>query len=489
MNKAFTNEKTKRAVIIGASMGGLLTAKILSEYFTEIVMIEKDKLPDEAVDRAGTPQGFHPHRFTPRLVLILNRLFPGYQDILLENGAPTTYNKYMHQINHYGKVVIGPSQEREITCSRALVEWTIRGYIRKLPNVKILDQQEVLNLQTNSDGTQVTGVVFRDRVSRQEKSIFADIVVDTSGRRSKLASWLQNLGYEVPAPDRLKVSLAYSTRRFRISTELAKKWDVIRIAGHPSTNTFTGVFSTIEDGVAEVLLYGLGGKYPTIRPDKFYEEASRLSDPSISEMIQKMEPITTPRGFQVPELVRQRFDKMKNWPAGLLVLGDALCHVDPIFGQGITMAAIETEVLEDCIKEQQKNPIQNFEQYVLSRIQAAIEPGWWLNCAADIAWSGVEYVGEPLKGLQFASKYLDLYLKHVTIRQNLPHYGLYWAVNSLLLSPRKIFNIEMISAVMVDATDEDREWYNEFTHGIGQLTEEQLDQMIPSFSGASFVNE
>jgi 2-polyprenyl-6-methoxyphenol hydroxylase-like FAD-dependent oxidoreductase len=360
MNKALTHEKTQRAIIIGGSMGGLLTAKVLSQYFKEVLIIEKDELPDKPVDRVGTPQGFHPHRFTPRLKLILNHLFPGYNDILLENGAPTTFNKHVYQVHHYGKLSIGPSEENEATCSRALLEWTIRGYIKKLPNIRFLEKHDVLGLQAISDGTIITGVHLRDQVTKQEKFLSADMVLDISGRRSKLSSWLKDLGYEVPEPDRLKVSLAYSTQRFRIPTELSEKWDVIRIEGHPATDTFTGVFSTIENGIAEVLLYGLGGTHPSTKQDKYFEETAQLSDPSIAKVIEKLDPITAPRGFQVPELIRQRFDKMKHWPTGLLVLGDALCHVDPIFGQGITMVGMEVEMLEQCIQEQQNNPRANF---------------------------------------------------------------------------------------------------------------------------------
>lgn len=487
-NKALTQGKTQRAIIIGGSMGGLLTARTLSKYFTEVLIIEKDELPEKPVDRLGTPQGFHPHRFTPRLKMILDRLFPGYNDVLLENGAPTTLNKYVCQVNHYGKFLIEPGQENETTCSRALLEWTIRGFVKKLPNVQFLVKHDVLGLQASSDASIITGVHVRDRTSKQEKSLSADLVLDVSGRRSKLDSWLQQLGYQVPEPDRLKVSLAYSTRRFRIPTALAEKWDVIRIAGHPSTNTFTGVFSTIENEVAEVLLYGLGGKYPTIKPEKYLEAAEGLADPSIAEVMKQLEPITAPKGFQVPELIRQRFEKMEKWPAGLLVLGDALCHVDPIFGQGITMASIEVEMLEACIEEQQNDPRSNFEHHVLSRIQDAIEPGWWLNCVADISWPGVEYVGEPLKGIEFASKYLELYLKHATAGQNLQQYGMYWAVNTLLFSPKVLFNPETIATVMSSASDQDQQWYNEITQGTGHLTEDRLNQLIPSFSGASFVN-
>jgi hypothetical protein len=440
------------------------------------------------VDRAGTPQGFHSHRLTPRLKMILNELFPGYNEVLLENGASTTLNKQSYHVNHYGKISMGPNQENEGKGSRALLEWTIRNYVKKLSNVRFLEKQDVLGLQANAEGTVITGVRLRDRETKQSKSLSADMVLDISGRRSKLGPWLQQLGYEVPESDRLKVSLAYSTQRFRIPSELAEKWETILIGGHPSTNTFSGVLSPIENGVAEVLLYGLGGKYPTIKQEEYIKEVAQLSDPLIAEVMKELEPITTPRGFQVDELIRQRFDKMKNWPSGLLVLGDAICHVDPIFGQGITMAAIEVEMLEECIKEQQINPRSNFELYVLSRIQDAIEPGWWLNCAADLSWPGVEYVGEPLKGIEFASKYIQLYLKHATIQQNMEQYGMYWAVNTLLFSPRMLFNPEMIAAVMADASDEDRQWYNEITQGTGQITDTQIEQLIPSFSGASFVN-
>ncbi|WP_028778654.1 NAD(P)/FAD-dependent oxidoreductase [Shimazuella kribbensis] len=484
---ALTQGNTERAIIIGGSMGGLLTASVLSEYFTEVLIIERDELPEKPMDRVGTPQGFHPHRFTPRLKIILERLFPGYNDVLLENGASELLNKYVCQINQYGKITIGPNPRKDTACSRALMEWTIREYVKKISNVRFLVKHDVIGLQTTADHTTVTGVHLRDRTLKQEKTLTADMVFDISGRGSKLVPWLQQFGYEVPTPDRLKVALAYSTRRFRIPAHLAEKWDVIRIAGHPSTETFTGVLSTIENDVAEVLLYGLGGRYPSTKPDEYLQEAARLSNPLIAEVIQELEPITAPRGFRVPELIRQRFEQMERWPAGLLVLGDAFCNVDPIFGQGITMASVEAEMLEKCLQEQKKQPVSNFEQYALKRIQDAIEPGWWLNCAADLAWTGVEYVGQPLKGIDFASKYLEIYLKHATVQQNLKQYGMYWAVNTLLFSPRVLFNPEMIASVMASASTKDRQWYNEQTQGTGQFTDLQLEERIPSFSRANFI--
>lgn len=484
---ALSEGKRERAIIIGGGIGGLLTARVLADYYTDVLIIDKDEFPSQPVDRTGTPQGFHPHRFTPRGSMILHQLFPGFNQDLLTHGAASSLNKSIRQVNHYGTIEF-TNEEEDVTCSRALMEWVIRKNVDQIANVRFLTKHDVIRLQTSADQTIVVGVHVRDRVTKRENTLAADMVFDVSGRGSKLTQWLAQMGYEVPTPDRLLVSLAYSTRRYRAPKEIAEKWDVIRIAGHPSNQTLTGVFSMIENNIAEMILYGLGGTYPTTDIKSYEQQFSQLASPIIAEIASELEPITPPRGYRIPALTRQRFEQMKHWPAGLIVLGDALCNFDPIFGQGMTLAAIEVEALENCLSEQEERPLPHFELSVLQKLQEVIEPAWWFNCVADLSWSKVEYIGQPLKGIEFAQKYLELYLKQATVNQNIPLYGLYWAVNSLLFAPNTVFDPQLIAAVFESSSVEDRKWYNRLTNSKHPITQEQLDQIIPSFSGATFVD-
>jgi 2-polyprenyl-6-methoxyphenol hydroxylase-like FAD-dependent oxidoreductase len=487
MNLAVIEGKSNRAIVIGGGIGGLLTAKVLSEYYGEVLIVEKDVLPDRPENRSGTPQDLQPHRLTPRGSMILNRLFPGINDTLLAQGAPSSLNKIAYLSNPYGSQRM-PNSENEATFSRALLEWVIRERVKEIPNVRFLHQQEVIGLITNGEKTVVTGITVRDRGQlRQHKTLTADLVLDSSGRSSKLVTWLQELGYTVPEPDILKVSLGYSTRYYRIPSDLAKNWDVIRIDGDPIKKEFTGVFSIVEGNRAEMLLWSAGGCYPSTKAQEFEQSVAQLSDPLIAEVLQGLEPLTTPKGYRISELFRQRFEQMEKWPSGLLVLGDAFCNFDPIYGLGMTMAAVEVEMLEQCFLAQRANPDLHFEQKVLQKLQDVIEPAWWLNCVSDLQWSGVEYVGQPMEGIGFAQRYFQLFLKNATMTNNFEQLLLFWGVNSLLFSPSVMINPSMVSSILADSSVADQEWFDAFLKSRGQTLEEYLDQ-IPSFSGASFVS-
>ncbi|MBP1081353.1 MULTISPECIES: FAD-dependent oxidoreductase [Bacillus] len=355
-----TQGKTDRALIIGGSIAGLLAARVLADYYEEVLIVDKDDLPEYPQVRSDTPQAFHPHRFTESGKIIFERFFLGYEEELLSYGAPSSLDKTIYQMNQYGSLTL-QYPRNDIKFSRSLLEWVIRKRVQKIPNVHFLSKQDVICLVTNPEQTVVTGVSVRERGQiGQEETLFADMVFDTSGRTSKLAKWLEDLGYNVPEPDLLKVSLGYNTRRYKLASHqihLTDKWDVINIAGQPANGTFTGVFSFIENHVAEVLLYRPRGCYLPVNAEEFELEISQLPSPIISEIVKEFEPITPPRGFRVSELNRHHFEKMERWPSGLLVLGDAFCIFDPIFGQGMTVAAMEAELLEICLQEQKIDPL------------------------------------------------------------------------------------------------------------------------------------
>lgn len=477
-----TIQKTGTAIVIGGSMAGMLAARVLSDYYAEVLIMEKDELFDKPGDRPGTPHAFHPHRFTVRGKMITERYFPGYEEDLVANGAPTSLNKTVYNQNRYGSVV-APYPRNDIKFSRAMLEWVIRRHVQRNPCVRLLARHDVIRLLTSPDRSAVTGVLVRERgSSHQEEAFLADLVVDTSGRFSKLPQWLTELGFEVPRPDLLKANLGYSTRRFQVPPHLlhlTDKWDVINIAGQPNAGTFTGVFSFIENNVAEVLLYRPGGHFPPAAAEEYQQEIARLPSPLIAEVLQGLEPITSVRSFRVPDLYRHRYEKMEKWPSGLLVMGDAFCIFDPIFGQGMTTAAIEAEVLDACLKERQSNPDPQFERTVLSKMQRVIEPAWWLNCATDLQWQGVEYEGaEPLPGIALGGKIMDLLLREATITQNGQLYGLYWGVNSLSRSPRDIFQPQVVTELL-SATEEGKRLLAEVLGEYGQPLAEILEDIFP----------
>ncbi|TDF95090.1 NAD(P)/FAD-dependent oxidoreductase [Paenibacillus piri] len=478
------------ALVIGGGFAGLLTARILSGYFKEVVIVEKDELPAHPGERTGTPQAFHPHRFTSRGKAVVERLFPGYENDLMAHGAPSVLNKTVYNMNQYGSVEM-QYPRNDYKFSRALLEWVLRQRVEAIPNVRFLAKHDALRLLTKQDCSAVIGIQVRERNGfGRERALYADLVIDASGRSSKLDRWLAEIGYEVPQPDLLKVDIGYSTRRYKVPSDrmhLIETWDTINIAGQPANGTFTGVFSFIENHTAELLLYRPGGQYPPADGEAYEQEIIRLPSPKIAELLQGLEPITPPRGFRVPELYRRHYERMQSWPTGLLVLGDAFCIFDPIFGQGMTVAAIEAETLERCLREQWDAPKPDFEKRVLQSIQHVIEPAWWLNCANDLQWQGVEYAGsEPLQGISFGRNFMDLLLKYIMTERKLELYGLYWTVNTLSLSPRSILNAQTVGTVL-NASVEGRQRLEELTGRYGTPLEQILEEVLPTFSEAPFV--
>ncbi|MGO4275250.1 NAD(P)/FAD-dependent oxidoreductase, partial [Paenibacillus sp. TAF58] len=265
---------------------------------------------------------------------------------------------------------------------------------------------------------------------------------------------------------------------------------VINLQGQPAEGTYTGVFSFIENQIAEVLLYRPGGNYPPTDAAEFELAVEQLPSPIISEIVRDLEPITSPRGFRVPELYCHRYELMSRWPAGLLVLGDAYCIYDPIFGQGMTVAAIAAEILETCLLERRQGDFRpDWEHGVLRRMKEAIEPAFWLNCTADLRWEGVEYEGsDSSTGNAFSREYMELYLKHATSKPDWQLYGLYWAVNTLSVSPSHIFNPQTALQVL-SASDEGKRLLAGLKVKDGQTVEAVLEDLLPQFSETPFESK
>ncbi|WP_079909510.1 NAD(P)/FAD-dependent oxidoreductase [Paenibacillus sp. 32352] len=491
MDKQLQSHQTKegKAIIIGGGIAGLLTARVLSDYYQEVMIVERDELPQGPSARSGTPQAFHPHRVLTRGSMIMEYFFPGYVDDLLAQGAHPTQNEKMSLFTLHGLVKTS-TPEKNASSSRALLEWTFRQRVQKISNIHFLSGQEVTSLQTSADHKQVTGVHIKERSEqKQERTVAADLVVDTSGRSSKLIKWLEAMGLVVPEPERLIVHLGYSTRYYRVPQHIKEKWGSVISEAQPVKSIGTGMLGYIEDNMAQTLLFSAGGAhYPSTDPEEYDQDMLALASPMLAEVVKELEPIGVPRGYRTPESVRQHFEQMEDWPSGLLVAGDAFCNFDPIHGQGMTVAAIEAEMLDICLSEQRHSPQPNFERKVLQRMQEAIEPAWWLSSVSDLRWKGVTHVGaEPLKGVSFAQKYFDLYVKRavkLANEENNPSLFLqYFMMNTLVLSPREIINPRMLSMLLTgDGSIEENQLLTELGDVDQQRIQERLDELIPSFS-------
>ncbi|WP_342496326.1 FAD-dependent monooxygenase [Bacillus sp. FSL K6-3149] len=474
----------ERAIVIGGGMTGILAAKVLSTFYHQVFIIEKDEMPDSPKNRLGTPQAFHPHRMLPLGKQIVERLFPGYTKELLTMGGFNTWHQTSRFITKDGELTLTDTEETAVT-RRAMLEWVLMQRMLNEGRVQCLEKHEALSLQLKEGTNQVIGLVVKDRHEKPGsiREMKADLVVDASGRISKLPKWLKDAGLTLPRADELTVSLGYSTRYYKIQPEAPYQQSMV-VVGQPERQIPTGLFERVDHDLVAVLLSAAGGShYPTTDADQFDSETAALAHPAIADAITHLTPYTKPKGFRVPSCVRYHYEQMHDWPSGLLVMGDALCTLDPIHGQGMTKAALEAQTLERMLKQAQENERLPFEKDTLQQMQQASELGWWLCAIADMAWEGVELKGEKtIPHLTFVQEFLNRYVQYAIVTKQPKCLEAYHRMHSFLIEPRDIINLEqLLDMIQADTSGETAEWWSQWDQEDDKRNRAFFHEAVPDF--------
>ncbi|MDT9684001.1 FAD-dependent monooxygenase [Streptomyces sp. TRM76323] len=373
---------TRHAVVIGGSIAGLLAARALADHAERVTVVERDRFPKEAEPRAGVPQGRHLHVLLEGGRQALDRLLPGVVDELLADGAPHPgMPEDVVQWQAGGWYRRRAAVVRILTASRPLVEQAIRRRVLADPRVTAVQGTEVVGL--TGDAARVRGVLVRERGAGrggEPRPIGADLVVDASGRGSRASRWLAALGAEPPRTETIDTGLAYATRLYRHD----RHGDDTDAAGYfvvPNPrHTYGGVALPVEDGRFLVTLSGLRGQEPPGDGAAFEEFAGRLPHPVLREWLAKAEPVSPVYGFRATANVRHRYDRPGRRPAGFLVTGDALCTFNPIYGQGMAVAALAAVALRDALADRRRTPTTLRVQRALFR---ASRQAWDISAGAD----------------------------------------------------------------------------------------------------------
>lgn len=471
MNNTVAGKRGK-AIVIGGGMAGLLSARVLSEHYDQVVVLDRDDAPAAAGHRRGVPQSFHLHQMLPRGGLVLEELFPGFFEDVLRLGAFPLSAGTVRWINRFGSMVL-PAPEGVTSYSRVLVEQAIRERVQELPNVHFRHGRTVIELFATPDGGRITGVGYRSR-GRLESgyTMSADLVVDASGRSSKLPQWLSALGHDLPPEETVTSSIGYSTRYYRARAH--RDDAVLVIENDCSTgNPMGGVLKRVEDDIWIVGLSGIGGHHPATDAAGFDRGLTELISPALAEALRDAEPLTAPRGYRIPASRRRHYEQLSQWPAGLVVLGDALSSVDPIYGQGMTVAAIQAQSLGALLRD---NDGPAFERVVLARMLRDSYPAWWLSALEDLRWPGVRHIGGvPIKRIALLHKYFDLAVERMTheyANPDDPSAMNYMAMTGLLIPPSAVVNGAVLEAMLAGA---DTEAAHELRTEIGEYGDNVAD--------------
>jgi len=209
--------KYKHAIVIGGSLTGLLTARVLSDHFEMVTILERDAVSDAPESRKGQAQTRHLHGLLAQGLLIMKEYFPGIDEELKAGGAFIgDMGEFMHWYQYGNYRLNYKSGLTSMSMSRPFLELHIRRRVVKLPNVTLIDSCAVNELVTTPDKSQVTGVRVTKRSAKNNAEVIeADFIVDASGRGSSTPKWLEALGYARPDETEVKARIGYSTREYR----------------------------------------------------------------------------------------------------------------------------------------------------------------------------------------------------------------------------------------------------------------------------------
>ncbi|MFF1813605.1 NAD(P)/FAD-dependent oxidoreductase [Streptomyces sp. NPDC058251] len=386
---------SRRAVVVGGGLAGLLAAAALHEY-ADVTIVERDALPDGPEPRRGLPQARHAHLLWSGGARAMEDLLPGVTDAWLAAGArrvplPTG----LVSLSAQGWLRRWPEMEFMIACSRDLLDSVLRARLAEKRRVTVLQRTELLGLEGSA--TRVTGVRVRTS-GGEERVLEADLVVDTSGRGSRAATWLDALGVPEAPMEEVDSGLAYASRIFRAPVG-AEDFPVVNVqpdAAQPVPGQ-SATLVPIEGGRWLVTLSGTRGGQPTDSADEFAAFARGVRHPIVGELIAGAEPLTDVVLTRSTVNRRRFFEKVKDWPEGLVVIGDAVATYNPVYGHGMSVAAQGAVALRGLVAEHGLTApgLARRAQRAVSR---PVSTAWELATGTDIRYP--EAIGKQPSGAQ-----------------------------------------------------------------------------------------
>jgi 2-polyprenyl-6-methoxyphenol hydroxylase-like FAD-dependent oxidoreductase len=392
----------KHAVVLGASMAGLTAARVLADAYERVTVLERDTLPEAAAHRKGVPQSRHAHGLLAAGRVALEELFPGLTDELVANGALSgDLQAQTRWYNHGLRLGPGPSDLRAVAVSRPLLEGCVRERVRALPNVRVVDRCDAAGLVATSDRRRVRGVrVIRPADGSAEEVLEADLVVDATGRGSRSPVWLEELGYPRPAEDEVRIGVAYASRVYRRHRDHVDGDRGVVVAATVDRPR-GGAMLAMEGDRWMVTLNGYLGQRPLADPDGFLAFAAGLPVPDIFQVISDAEPLGDVLPARYPASVRRRYERLGRFPDGYLVTGDAVCAFNPVYGQGMSVAALEALALRECLAA---GPAAGLARRFFAKVAPIVDIPWGIAVGADLRFPGIQ--GPRTAKVQLVNAYL-----------------------------------------------------------------------------------
>lgn len=387
------------ALVIGGSITGLLAARVLTDHFDSVTLVERDCFPKQPISRQGVPQAIHVHVLLTQGQRILEQLFPGLGAELTAAGASTVdWIADWSVFSAWGWMPRFSSGLIGRTCSRNLLEWSIRRRLTQSDRLQFLEGCHVTELLADANQSRVTGVKlhFREEsqvAQSQPQELAADLVVDASGRNSSTPKWLTALGYQPPQKTMINSFLGYASRWYERPEGFQADWQGVTVASKPPSERRGGVLYPVEGKRWAVTLGGIARDYPSNNEAGFLDFARSLRSPIIYEAIKNAKPLSPIYSYRATENRLFHYEKLSRLPEGLVVVGDAVCTFNPVYGQGMTVAALGASTLNECLHQQfqyDQGNIAGLTKRFQQRLAQVNATPWLMATGEDLRWSTTE---------------------------------------------------------------------------------------------------
>ena len=393
-----TIERGGRAVVVGAGMAGLLAARVLADAFDEVTVLERDPTPDEPVTRRGVPQGRHIHVMLEAGRATLEDLFPGYREDLLSAGGLEIDGAC--DVEFYaagGFLADGHHRLPQFAATRPLYEQLVRRNVVDLDGVHLRSRCQVKGYLVNETAATVEGVSFTNE-ERAVEELDATLVVDATGRASRTPGWLERQGYPSPTVDEVYIDLAYSTVLLERSSDDRQAFIVP--PEPPRTRGF-GMFP-VEDGRSIATLGGVHGDHPPTDADELKEFAARIPGLDVKQLLESRPWISEEvTHYPFPSNLRRRYEDLDQFPEGLIVVGDGIASFNPLYGQGMSVAALESLLLHDCLAT---CGLEELAPQFFARCKEIVDVAWMVAVGSDVRFP--ETTGLKPHGTGLVSRYM-----------------------------------------------------------------------------------